>query len=232
MSRAPTPTRHPRIVSDPDRGPPRLDGPPHPSLDPLPRAWYERPVLDVARDLLGTCIVREQGAGLRVGRIVEVEAYDGPDDRASHARVGHTPRTAPMFGAPGHAYVYLVYGVHHCLNVVAHAEGHASAVLVRAMEPVSGFGGPVIPRLAAGPGLVGRALMLDRGLSGHDLTVGRELWVSAGAAVRDRDVLVGPRIGVTYAGPDWALRPWRLGVRGSSALSRPFPRDRGAGWEA
>jgi DNA-3-methyladenine glycosylase len=180
-------------------------------------------VLEVARDLLGTLIVRHVAGVLRVGRIVEVEAYDGPDDRASHARAGLTARTAPMFGAPGHAYVYLVYGVHQCLNVVAHPQGRASAVLIRALEPVSPAGGHT--RVAAGPGLVGRWLSVDRASSGHDLTTGDGLWLAAGASIPTTGVVTGPRVGVAYAGPDWAARPWRLGIRDSAALSRPFPRD-------
>jgi DNA-3-methyladenine glycosylase len=206
--------------ADPDRGPPREDTQ---RPRPLPRSWYTRDVHAVARDLLGTLVVRELAGRLLIGRIVEVEAYDGPHDRASHARVGLTARTAPMFGQPGHAYVYLVYGVHHCLNVVAHPEKRASAVLVRAFEPLAGFPGGG-ERQASGPGLVGRALSLDRGLSGHDLTLGRELWLAEGRAVADGEVVTGPRIGVGYAGPGWAERPWRSAVRSSSALSRPFPR--------
>jgi DNA-3-methyladenine glycosylase len=207
-----------RIGADPDRGPPPR---PVPALTPFPRDWYARPVLAVARDLLGALVVRERQGRRRVGRVVEVEAYDGPLDRASHARVGPTPRTAPMFGAPGHAYVYLVYGIHHCLNVVAHPLGAASAVLIRAIEPL-GVGGSEI-RTAAGPGLVGRWLEVDRACSGHDLTLGVGLWLAAGTPVADPDVVTGPRVGVTYAGPDWATLPWRLGVRASNALSRRFP---------
>ena len=208
----------------PDRGPPRAPD----ALTPLPRAWYARPVLEVARDLLGTLVVRDAGGERRIGRIVEVEAYDGPHDRASHARAGLTPRTAPMFGAPGHAYVYLVYGVHHCLNVVAHPVGYASAVLIRALEPVAPAA-DARTRSASGPGLVGRWLSVDRATSGLDLTTGHALWLTAGARVPDADVSTGPRVGVAYAGPDWSGRPWRLGVRGSPALSRAFPRTTGTG---
>jgi DNA-3-methyladenine glycosylase len=179
-------------------------------------------VLEVARDLLGTLVVRELEGERRAGRIVEVEAYDGPHDRASHARAGHTARTAPMFGPPGHAYVYLVYGVHHCLNIVAHPPGAASAVLIRALEAGSTAGPATGPRAAAGPGLVGRWLGVDRSCSGHDLTSGQGLWLTAGTPIPDADVLTGPRIGVGYAGSEWAALPWRLGVRGSTALSRPF----------
>lgn len=208
----------------PDRGPPHRDV----RLQPLPREWYARPVLEVARDLLGTLIVREHTGARLVGRIVEVEAYDGPHDRASHARAGLTARTAPMFGEPGHAYVYLVYGVHHCLNVVAHPAGRASAVLIRSLEPLEAPAA-LGARAASGPGLVGRWLSVDRSTSGHDLTTGHGLWLSEGSHVPDADVLTGPRIGVAYAGPDWAPLPWRFGVRGSRALSRPFP---GIGQEA
>jgi DNA-3-methyladenine glycosylase len=179
-------------------------------------------VLEVARDLLGTLVVRELDGRRRVGRIVEVEAYDGPRDLASHARVGRTARTAPMFGAPGHAYVYLVYGVHHCLNVVAHPEGDASAVLIRAIQPVTAPADDMAARSAAGPGLVGRWLSVDRTCSGHDLTLGRGLWLSAGVAITEVDVLRGRRVGVDYAGLPWTELPWRLGIRGSAALSRPF----------
>jgi DNA-3-methyladenine glycosylase len=179
-------------------------------------------VLEVARDLLGTLIVREQHGQRRAGRIVEVEAYDGPHDRASHARVGLTARTAPMFGAPGHAYVYLVYGIHHCLNVVAHPDGGASAILIRAVEPLIGTPDALAPRAAAGPGLVGRWLPVDRACSGHDLTMQRGLWLTHGAPVAEGDVVRGRRIGVAYAGDPWTDLPWRLGVRGSPALSRPF----------
>lgn len=192
---------------------------------PIPRSWYARPVLEVARDLLGTLVVREDGSGVRVGRIVEVEAYDGPEDRASHARVGPTARTAPMFGEPGHAYVYLVYGMHHCLNVVAHPAGRASAVLIRAVEPLGAPEGPRSRRMASGPGLVGRWLAVDRSCSGLDLTLGRALWLAHGERPGDAQVLTGPRIGVAYAGPEWAPLPWRFGIRGSGALSRPFPGD-------
>ena len=190
---------------------------------PLPTEWYARPVLEVARDLLGTLVVRELEGERRIGRIVEVEAYDGPHDRASHARAGHTGRTAPMFGPPGHAYVYLVYGVHHCLNIVAHPPGAASARMSTALEVGSTAGAATGPRAAAGPGLVGRWLGIDRSCSGHDLTSGHGLWLAPGSPVPDADVLTGPRVGVRYAGSAWADLPWRFGVRGSTAVSRPFP---------
>ncbi len=202
----------------------------------LPRSFFARPTEVVARELLGALLVRHAPAGLTVGRIVETEAYGGPQDRASHARAGLTSRTAPMFGRPGHAYVYLVYGLHNCLNVVAHAQpADAGAVLLRAVEPLEGVGlmksrrGAVRravsefrqAQLAAGPALVCQAMSIDRRLDGADLTTGRTLWLAAGPPMRT-EIVAGPRIGVDYAGPGWADRAWRFGFADHPALSRPF----------
>jgi DNA-3-methyladenine glycosylase len=180
----------------------------------------------VAPDLLGRWLVRDREGERTIARIVEVEAYDGPEDRASHARAGITPRTRPMFGPAGCAYVYLVYGIHHCLNVVTGPEGEASAVLIRAVTavrpPADGS------RAGAGPALACRLLGVDRSLDGHDLLGPGPLWL-AEPPPGDREetlrsgVSVGPRIGVDYAGPGWTDRPWRFGIRGHPALSRPFP---------
>lgn len=175
--------------------------------------------------------------GRSSGRIVETEAYAGTQDLASHARAGNTARTAPMFGPAGHAYVYLVYGMHHCLNVVAEGEGSAGAVLVRAIEPLEGIeamrarraadrraprSATGDARLAAGPALTCQALAITRALDGLDLTSGEGLWVEAPQDLRAMGVLVGPQIGVDYAGT-WAELPWRFGLAGSPSLSRPFP---------
>jgi DNA-3-methyladenine glycosylase len=181
-------------------------------------------------------VVRDDGGSLVAGVIVEAEAYAGPEDRASHSRAGRTRRTEPMFGPPGHAYVYLVYGMHSCLNVVSETEGTAGAVLIRALEPYLGIdvmrqrrGRPHDPdaRLCAGPARLCQALAIDRALDRHDLTVARDLWITdADTETRSRinaaGVVVGPRVGVGYAGPDWAGCQWRFGVRGHPALSRPF----------
>ena len=138
-----------------------------------------------------------------------------------------------MFGPPGHAYVYLVYGMHECLNVVAHPAASAGAVLLRALEPVEGIelmrvrrGRPEEPaaRLAAGPARLCQALAVDRGLSGHDLLAGVRLWLEppgGGEEVVEESVASGPRIGVAYAGDDWAGRPWRFWLRGHPSVSRP-----------
>ncbi len=203
------------------------------TLRPLASAAVSGDAVSTARGLLGALLVRDDGDARRVGRIVETEAYAGPDDHASHARAGRTPRTAVMFGPPGRAYVYLVYGMHHCLNVVCGPDGEASAVLIRALEPVEGLArmrqrrgrtaGPDA-RMAAGPARACQALDVDRSFSGEDLLTPGRLWLAAPVdAVTEVDVVRGPRIGVGYAGPEWASRPWRFGVADSPSLSRPFP---------
>jgi len=171
-----------------------------------------RKTLEVARDLLGRTLCRglADGTVLR-GRIVEVEAYDGPRDRASHASRGRTGRNAPMFEDGGIAYVYLVYGVHNCLNLVTGDEGYPAAILLRAAEVQDGMSS------ARGPGLLTRAFQVDRSLDGSPLT-GEDLWLEDGHPVPDREVLRTPRIGVDYAGP-WATRKYRFIIAGHSDLS-------------
>jgi len=206
----------------------------------LGRAFFDRPVVDLAQALLGCVVVRDDpAAGRCSGLIVETEAYDGPDDRASHARFGRTPRSSIMFGPGGRAYVYLVYGMHRLLNVVAGPDGAPGAVLVRAvghhegvalMAARRGQPGSTSPRLAAGPGLVTQALGVGLELNGTDLTRQGPLWLAApprevAAALAVDGIVTGPRVGVAYAGSPWAERPWRFGWRDHPALSRPFPRS-------
>jgi DNA-3-methyladenine glycosylase len=201
----------------------------------LRRTFYMREVLEVARDLLGMTLVREtrdgDGRSRRLaGRIVEVEAYDGEDDLACHASRGRTRRTEPMFGEAGHAYVYLVYGMHCCLNVVTGPIGYPAAVLIRAVEPLEGSetmerGRARSHQIGAGPGRLTRAFGIDLSLNRADLCVAGPLYIESGRRVPGRLVLRGPRVGVEYAGP-WSREPWRLGVRGSPSLSRPFPGPR------
>lgn len=179
----------------------------------LARSFYARDTTTVARDLLGKHVVHRVEGVERTGRIVEVEAYLGPHDCAAHSARGLTPRTRVMFGPPGHAYVYLIYGIHHCLNVVTEPEGHGAAVLIRALEPVSN-----LPGKASGPGLLCKALGVDRRLNGADL-LGDTLFITDGGATRFR-VVKRPRIGVDYAGA-WARRLLRFYIRGSGHVSRP-----------
>jgi len=178
----------------------------------LGRPFFRRGTLETARDLLGRVLCRRLPSGdLLRGRIVEVEAYDGPSDRASHASRGRTPRNAPMFEAGGLAYVYLVYGMHHCLNVVTGEAGYPAAVLLRGAES------PVAGRSAVGPGRLTRAFQIDRSLDGASL-LGPELFLEAGAPVSDREVRRTARIGVGYAGP-WARKRYRFLIDGHPDVS-------------
>jgi len=161
------------------------------------------------------------------GRIVEVEAYIGEDDLASHACVGLTQRNAVMFGPPGFAYVYLIYGMHHCLNVVTEAEGFPAAVLIRALEPLEGVEemrerrprARRLEDLTNGPGKLCQALAIDRSLNGHDLTRGELLWIEADQLVSEGEVARSPRVGVR--GDDQAISaPWRFYVVGNPYVSR------------
>jgi DNA-3-methyladenine glycosylase len=199
--------------SDPGQTPPRRAGR---SLR-LPRAFYAGHTCEVARALLGKVLVHQDGGERRAARIVETEAYHGPDDLASHARFGPTRRAGIMFGPPGVAYVYLVYGTSHCVNVVTGSEGFPSAVLLRAAEPLEGCLHP--PR---GPGNLCRALGIRRELhNGLDLTRG-PLFVEDAPAPAEDEVVTAPRVNVHYAG-DWAERPWRFALRGNGWVSRPLP---------
>lgn len=170
----------------------------------LPRAYFRRPTLTVARSLLGKYLVRKHGRRTLVGRIVEVEAYIGMEDRACHASKGRTARTDVMFGPAGVSYVYLIYGMHHCFNIVTERTGFPSAVLVRAVEDDR------TRMLIDGPGRVCRFLAIDRKLNRKDLTAGEMLWVEdRGKRIPPSGVTTGRRIGVDYAGP-WAEKPWRF----------------------
>ncbi len=196
----------------------------------LPRAFYRRSAPCVARDLLGRYLVRELDGERLVLRLVEVEAYLGGDDPASHAYRGRTPRNAAMFLDGGRAYVYFVYGMHHCLNVVCERAGVAHAVLLRAGEAVAGEArmwrerGAGRPRgareLAGGPARLCQALAIDRSFDGRSLLAG-ELRLAAGEPVEAGDVAVGERVGVDYSG-EAARWPLRFGLRGHPALSKPL----------
>jgi DNA-3-methyladenine glycosylase len=183
-------------------------------LLPLPRSFYDRDTELVARELLGKCLAHRVDGRLRVGRIVESEAYMGPHDRAAHSARGRTPRTEVMFGSPGRAYVYLIYGMHHCLNAVTGPAGHASAVLLRALEPLEN-----IASSTKGPGLLCRALGIDRRLNGHDLT-SHDFFIAAPARPETISIVSRPRIGVGYAGEEWAAKPLRFYIEGNAFISR------------
>jgi len=185
----------------------------------LPESFYARPALTVARELLGTHLYLEEDGWRRGGRIVETEAYIGEHDLACHAAKGLTPRTEVMFGPPGRAYVYVIYGMHHCFNVVTDAAGVGAAVLIRAVEPLEGL--PEDAR-TDGPGRLCKALGLTRAHNRLELQSPR-LYLTEGTPVPEERVARGPRIGVEYAGA-WAAEPFRLWVRDSEHVSRPASR--------
>ena len=183
-------------------------------LSPLPRSFYSRDPRVVARELLGKLLVRRQGRTLLAGRIVEAEAYLGAVDPGAHAYGGRTPRNAVLFGAPGHAYVYFIYGMYHCMNVVTEREGHASAVLLRAVEPVENLAGRT-----CGPGLLCRAMQIDRRLNGHDL-LSDDFFLAAPVTAEAITVIKRPRIGVDYA-KHWSKRLLRFYIKDNLFVSRP-----------
>ena len=188
----------------------------------ITRAFYARDTLTVARELIGMHLVRANGVTRRVGRIVETEAYQGPEDLAAHSSRGRTPRTEVMFGPPGHAYVYFIYGFWHCLNIVTEAEGVPHAVLLRALEPVAG-----IADKTWGPGLLCRAMDIDKTLNGADLR-GDVLWLEKPTDRNRRQpprIARSARIGVDYAGK-WARRPWRFYDQDSAYVSTASARLR------
>lgn len=197
-------------------------------MSALPRSFYDRDTLAVARDLLGCRLVYETPGGKVAGRIVEVEAYHGEDDPACHAAAGRTIRTAPLYGLPGFGYVYLIYGMYHCFNVVTRGEGHPSAVLVRALEPLEGLdlmrarraarrrngGGPLADReLASGPGKLCDALGITLEQNRADL-MGSPLRIEPGTS--PGAVVWTPRVGISVG----TERFWRCFVKDSPYVSR------------
>jgi DNA-3-methyladenine glycosylase len=195
----------------------------------LQREFFARPTLRVARALLGKVLVHHGRGGLTAGRIVEVEAYRGPADRAAHTWGGRrTARNETMWGPAGHLYVYFTYGMHYCCNVVTRDAGRPEAVLVRALEPLEGMGlmrrrrgNAALPdaALCRGPANLCRAMGIDRRADGTDLTRGRIVLLDA-PMIAARRVARSPRIGIAYAGTDAAL-PWRFFVCETAAVSRP-----------
>ena len=187
----------------------------------LSRIYFNRPTLTVARSLVGKYLIRCIDGREIAGKIVEVEAYVGPQDKASHASKGRTQRTDVMFGPAGVGYVYLIYGMYHCLNVVTEREEFPSAVLIRAIE--------IDGELIDGPGRLCRALQIDRRLNRVDLTTSESVWFEdRGALVERGDVGAHPRIGVDYAG-NWAKKPWRFRLRRVTASTRPRPTKKQGG---
>lgn len=181
-------------------------------MQKLTREFYNRDTIIVAKELLGKFIVSVDEGIERIGKIVEVEAYLGPHDLAAHSCRGLTKRTEVMFGPPGYAYVYLIYGMYYCFNVVTEEQGHASAILVRAVEPIKN-----IDKRTQGPGLLCKAMGIDKRANGHDLE-SHELYIAAGNN-NPFTIVKKPRVGVDYAG-HWAKRLLRFYIKGNKYVSR------------
>jgi DNA-3-methyladenine glycosylase len=184
----------------------------------LPRDFFARPTLTVARAVLGMRLVRIQDGQRLAGIITEAEAYIGETDLGCHARAGRTPRTAIMYGPPGHAYVYFTYGMHWMLNFVTEMEDFPAAVLIRTIHPVEGLEiiavrrkGRLQPTWTDGPGKICQAMGIDGGLNGIDLCAAEAvLFVEAGDPVPDECVTIGPRVGLNSVPEPWKSKPWRF----------------------
>jgi DNA-3-methyladenine glycosylase len=183
-------------------------------MQKLPRVFYDRDTITVAQELLGKQLVHVVNGVERIGKIVETEAYLGPHDLAAHSARGLTKRTQVMFGPAGYAYVYLIYGMYYCMNVVTEREGHASAVLLRAVEPIKN-----ITERTQGPGLLCKALAIDKQLNAHDL-FGDNFYIADDmAATESSSIIKRPRIGVDYA-KHWAKRLLRFYIKDNAFVSK------------
>lgn len=183
-------------------------------VKPLPRRFYNRPTLTVARELIGARLVRILDGVKLAGIITEAEAYIGEEDLACHAKAGLTPRTAPMYGSPGHAYVYFTYGNHWMLNAVTEHEGFPAAVLIRAIKPIEGIEVMLERRNGRdtlGPGKLCQAMGIAKAENRVDLTeTTGGLWIEAGIKVPDSRVTKGPRVGLNNTPEPWLSKPWRF----------------------
>ena len=197
----------------------------------LERDFFSRPTLTVARDLLGQRLVRVCNGERLSGIIVETEAYVGPTDTACHASKGRTPRTEVMFGPPGYAYVYLIYGMYNMLNLVTEQPNFPAAVLIRAIEPVEGVemmqshrqqngrSATMLANLTSGPGKLCQALQIDKTLNSCDVTTGEDLWLEAADPASIDMIATGPRIGIDYADPRDREAPWRFWIQENGFVS-------------
>ena len=185
--------------------------------NPLPREFYNRPTLTVARDLIGARLVRILDGQKLVGLVTETEAYIGEEDLACHAKAGRTPRTLPMYGPPGHAYVYFTYGNHWMLCPVTERENFPAAVLIRAIQPIEGvvvMSARRNGRDTFGPGKLTQAMGITKSENTIDLTeANKGLWIEAGIPVPEKNVTIGPRVGLNTVPEPWFSKPWRFLVK-------------------
>ena len=195
----------------------------------IPPAFFARPTLTVARELLGQRLVRERDGQRLSGLIVETEAYIGPADSASHAYLNrNSGRARVMFGPPGYSYVYFIYGLYFMLNIVTEAESFPAAVLIRALEPQEGLDvmqanrrlASPAPRLTNGPAKLCQALHIDKNLNNWNLTLGQFLWLEAAPALPADIIATGPRVGIDYAQPEDRAAAWRFWLRGNKFVSK------------
>jgi DNA-3-methyladenine glycosylase len=194
----------------------------------LPASFYNRPTLTVARELLGARLVRILDGVKLVGVIVETEAYIGEEDLACHAKAGLTPRTAPMYGPAGHAYVYFTYGNHWMLNAVTEREGFPAAVLIRAIQPVEGVEVMLARRKGRdtlGPGKLTQAMGITKSENQINLTEATSgLWIEAGQIIPEKSVTKSPRVGLNNNMPEpWLSNPWRFLVKDIPVIARAKP---------
>jgi DNA-3-methyladenine glycosylase len=198
------------------------------STKKLQKSFYRREVVVVARELLGKILVKSNGKEILAGKIVEVEAYHGDIDEAAHSYGGITKRNEIMFEAGGYLYVYFTYGAHHCCNVVTGKKGQGTAILIRAIEPISGLNTMIKNRfgrklkndreifnITSGPGKVCQAFKLDRSHFGTDLT-GNEIFILDGEKIKNKDIGISKRIGITRS----VDLPWRFFIKDNPYLSR------------
>lgn len=199
----------------------------------LSKSFYSQPTIEIAKQLLGKFLYRKINGKLYIGKIVETEAYLGKKDLACHSAKGLTERTEVMFGPAGHAYVYFVYGMHHCLNVVTEKENNPRAVLIRALEPIK-TNPPALffkrrntcfieeeksKNILNGPAKLCKEFKIDKKLNGWDLTIGEKLWIESGENIKPSQIKKSKRIGVDYAG-GWKHRLLRFYIKNSEFVSK------------
>jgi DNA-3-methyladenine glycosylase len=189
-------------------------------MKPLPQSFFDRDTVEVARDLLGARLVRQEGEQIISGLILETEAYRGEEDLACHCRAGRTPRTEIMYGPPGRAYIYLIYGMYWLLNIVTEREGAPGAVLIRALKPEVGLdviserrSGQPRQNWTDGPGKLSLALNIDGSLNGSSVCQPGALFITRGLSAQPDRVQAGPRIGLNSVPEPWRSKAWRFVVK-------------------
>ncbi len=189
-------------------------------MNRLPRNFYTQPTLKIAKQLLGKYLIRKIGHRKLVGKIVETEAYIGPEDKASHAYKGKiTKRNKAEYLIGGHIYIYLVYGMYWQLNISTNKKGVPECVLIRALEPIYPKSYILNPKITNGPGKLCKWLKLNKSFYGEDLTKSNRIWLEDGEKIKSSEIISAPRIGIDYA-EEWAEKPWRFYLKSNSFVSK------------